>query len=159
MISFFREWALGVCFASLAGSIVYAISPNTTVKKSIRTVVAIVVMCSIVLPFTKNGLDINFDFKDESVDEFGYSSELESAVEYQISAAYTDDITEKTDYILSSVGMPECEITLMTDINDKGSIFIKKAYITLPGGTLKPDDKTQKELSDLFGEETVIVFN
>ncbi len=159
MISFFREWTLGVCFALLAGAIIYAVSPNGSTKKSIRIVVAVVVMCSIILPFAQSGLDMDLSFQDDTVNDLVASNELESVVEYQITAAYTDDITEKAEHILSSAGMHKCELTLMTDINDTGSIFIKKAYIKLPDVSLKLEDKTKKELSDLFGEETIIVFS
>ncbi len=159
MISFFREWALGVCCASLFGAIIYAISPGGTMKKSVKTVVAIVIICVVIFPFTKGGFEINWDFQDSSVSDSVYSSELESAVEYQLTAAYADEIERKADDILSAFGIADSEITLMTDINEQGSIFIKKAYIETTDNLQPIDAETQKELYELFGEETIIVFN
>ncbi|MBQ7046831.1 MAG: hypothetical protein IJN85_03715 [Oscillospiraceae bacterium] len=159
MVSFFKEWALGVCFAALAGAIIFAVAPNGTMKKSVKMVVAIVVICAVILPFAKSGLDIDWSFQNQNTGGAVYSEDLEDVVEYQLTAAYADEVTQKADYILSTAGLKESEITLMTDINEQGSIFIKKAYIKLPDNLNSVDVETQKELYELFGKDSIIVFN
>lgn len=158
MLSFFRQWALGVCLAALTGAIVYAVSPQGAVKKALRTAVAAAVMCAIVLPFAKAGLDIDFDLSETDTSAV-VSSELESAVEYQLTAAYADAVVSRADSILRESGQPECEITVVTDINEDGSIFIKRADIRLSDKNKAVDSEARAGLAELFGEDAVIVFS
>ena len=66
----------------------------------------------------------------------------------------------KTDFsldsseILSSCGYPDCEIDLLTDIDESGGIFIKKANIILPSGAVINDAAVER-LQKLLGDAVI----
>ena len=65
----------------------------------------------------------------------------------------------RADSILRESGQPECEITVVTDINEDGSIFIKRADIRLSDKNKAVDSEARAGLAELFGEDAVIVFS
>ena len=56
--------------------------------------------------------------------------------------------------ILASYGYPDCEIDLLTDIDEQGGIFIKKANIILPGGAVLKEAAVEK-LQNLLGDAVI----
>lgn len=53
-------------------------------------------------------------------------SGLNDEVNYRITAAYAQQMQDCVLEILSSCGYPDCEIDLLTDIDESGGIFIKR---------------------------------
>lgn len=53
-------------------------------------------------------------------------SELNNEVNYRLTAAYAQQMQDGVQEILASYGYPDCEIDLLTDIDEYGGIFIKR---------------------------------
>jgi hypothetical protein len=81
-------------------------------------------------------------------------SELNNEVNYRLTAAYAQQMQDGVQEILASYGYPDCEIDLLTDIDEQDGIFIKKANIILPGGAVLKEAAVEK-LQDLLGDAVI----
>lgn len=81
-------------------------------------------------------------------------SELNNEVNYRLTAAYAQQMQDGVQEILASYGYPDCEIDLLTDIDEYGGIFIKKANIILPGGAVLKEAAVEK-LQNLLGDAVI----
>lgn len=81
-------------------------------------------------------------------------SELNNEVNYRLTAAYAQQMQDGVQEILASYGYPDCEIDLLTDIDEQGGIFIKKANIILPGRAVLKEAAVEK-LQNLLGDAVI----
>lgn len=81
-------------------------------------------------------------------------SELNNEVNYRLTAAYAQQMQDGVQEILASYGYPDCEIDLLTDIDEQGGIFIKKANIILPSGAVLKEAAVEK-LQNLLGDAVI----
>ncbi len=71
-MEFIRTWALGLCISAITGAVVIALSPSGSFEKSIRIVVSVFIICTMILPFSDSGSDIFQDdlfVSDESLSQ------------------------------------------------------------------------------------------
>ena len=62
-----KEWAVGMCAAAIAGAVVKVLTPSGSFEKSVKTVVAVFLLCAMILPFcgsktaSQRYISTNFD--------------------------------------------------------------------------------------------------
>lgn len=72
-----HSWALGLCSAAVIGSVAAVLSPSGTLEKSVKTVIAVFIICAVVLPFFKENfalhsyLSTDFDNSDSVCESIG----------------------------------------------------------------------------------------
>lgn len=145
---------LGICTTAIFSSVIYALVPKGNMQKVMRCVVSLSVVCSMILPLA--GAAVKLDAEDtlpKDADEI--SENLKNEVNYYLTAAYADEINTQVQEILAHSGYPECETDFLTDIDEDGCIYIKKANIVLPEGAVLTDETVEK-LYALFSGETVV---
>ncbi len=147
-----KQWALGVCAAAIFSSVIYALAPKGSMQKALRCVTALAVVCAIVLPLASAMIKLELPKAQQKVD---IPTELSRDMEYQLTAAYSQQLCAQAQEILESCGIFDCEIDALTDIDETGSISIKKVNIILPEDAQVPN-AAQGKLCELFGEDTVI---
>jgi hypothetical protein len=152
-----KKWALGVCAAAIFSSVVYALVPKGNMQKIMRCVAAAAVICALVFPLANALLKTDFSL-DSSDTEALIPSGLNDEVNYRITAAYAQQMQDCVLEILSSCGYPDCEIDLLTDIDESGGIFIKKANIILPSGAVINDAAVER-LQKLLGDAVIDIRN
>ena len=130
-----KKWALGVCTAAIFSSVIYALVPKGNMQKIMRCVTALAVICALVFPLASAIMKTNFSASSPDTEAL-IPSELNNEVNYRLTAAYAQQMQDGVQEILASYGYPDCEIDLLTDIDEYGGIFIKKANIILPGGAV-----------------------
>ena len=155
MTDFFKQWLLGVCITVIFCAVIFALVPNTNMKKSVRLVCTAAIAAAIFLPFAKASLDLNFK---NSMDNELYLEELSSDSIYNLTAILSDEVTEKLDSVLNENGYPDCEINILTSQTESGLITVKRADIKVPDSK-RVDDLTQDKLYELLGENAIIVFS
>lgn len=149
-----KKWALGVCTAAIFSSVIYALVPKGNMQKIMRCVTALAVICALVFPLA-SAMIMKTNFYASSPDtEALIPSELNNEVNYRLTAAYAQQMQDGVQEILASYGYPDCEIDLLTDIDEYGGIFIKKANIILPGGAVLKEAAVEK-LQNLLGDAVI----
>lgn len=148
-----KKWALGVCAAAIFSSVIYALVPKGNMQKIMRCVTALAVICALVFPFASALMKTNFSASSPDTEALT-PSELNNEVNYRLTAAYAQQIQDGVQEILASYGYLDCEIDLLTDIDEQGGIFIKKANIILPGGAVLKEAAVEK-LQNLLGDAVI----
>ena len=148
-----KKWALGVCTAAIFSSVIYALVPKGNMQKIMRCVTALAVICALVFPLASAIMKTNFSASSPDTEAL-IPSELNNEVNYRLTAAYAQQMQDGVQEILASYGYPDCEIDLLTDIDEQGGIFIKKANIILPGGTVLKEAAVEK-LQNLLGDAVI----
>lgn len=149
-----KQWALGVCVTAIFSSVIYALAPKGNMQKVIRCVVSLSVVCSIVLPFAGAAKKLNVG-NALPKDTAEISDDLKDEVNYYLTAAYADEMNTRVQELLALSGYPECEADFLTDIDEDGCIYIKKANIILPEGAVLSESAVEN-LYALFSENTVV---
>ena len=139
-----KKWALGVCTAAIFSSVIYALVPKGNMQKIMRCVTALTVICALVFPLASVIMKTNFSASSPDTEAL-IPSELNNEVNYRLTAAYAQQMQD---------GDPDCEIDLLTDIDEQGGIFIKKANIILPGGAVLKEAAVEK-LQNLLGDAVI----
>ncbi|MFU2400610.1 MAG: stage III sporulation protein AF [Clostridiales bacterium] len=148
-----KKWALGVCTAAIFSSVIYAIVPKGNMQKIMRCVTALAVICALVFPLASAIMKTNFSASSPDTEAL-ISSELNNEVNYRLTAAYAQQMQDGVQEILASYGYLDCEIDLLTDIDEYGGIFIKKANIILPDGAVLKEAAVEK-LQNLLGDAVI----
>lgn len=127
-----KKWALGVCAAAIFSSVIYALVPKGNMQKIMRCVTALAVICALVFPLASAIMKTNFSVSSPDTEAL-IPSELNNEVNYRLTAAYAQQMQDGVQEILASYGYLDCEIDLLTDIDEQGSIFIKKGEYHIAG--------------------------
>lgn len=149
-----KQWALGVCATAIFSSVIYAVAPKGNMQKVMRCVVSLSVVCSMVLPLVGAAVKLDLD-TDLPKGTAEISDSLKDEVNYRLTAAYADEINAQVQELLTLSGYPECETDFLTDIDEDGCIYIKKANIILPEDAVLSENTVEK-LYALFSENTVV---
>ena len=112
-----KKWALGVCTAAIFSSVVYALVPKGNMQKIMRCVTALAVICALVFPLARAIMKTNFSASSPDTEAL-IPSELNNEVNYRLTAAYAQQMQDGMQEILASYGYPDCEIDLLTDIDE-----------------------------------------
>ena len=145
--------ALGVAVAAIFSSVIYALVPKGNMQKIMRCVTALTVICALVFPLASALMKTNFSASSPDTEAL-IPSELNNEVNYRLTAAYAQQMQDGVQEILASYGYPDCEIDLLTDIDEYGGIFIKKANIILPSGAVLKEAAVEK-LQNLLGDAVI----
>lgn len=148
-----KKWAFGVCVAAIFSSVVYALVPKGNMQKIMRCVTALAVICALVFPLANALMKTNFSLSSSNTESM-IPSGLSDEVNYRLTAAYAQQMQDSVQEILASYGYSDCEIDLLTDIDEAGGIFIKKANIILPGGAVLKEAAVEK-LQNLLGDAVI----
>lgn len=117
-----KKWALGVCTAAIFSSVIYALVPKGNMQKIMRCVTALAVICALIFPLASAIMKTNFSASSPDTEAL-IPSELNNEVNYRLTAAYAQQMQDGVQEILASYGYPDCEIDLLTDIDEYGGIF------------------------------------
>lgn len=89
-----RSWALGLSCAAIIGVVVSALAPSGRLEKSMKTVIAIFVLCMMILPLCKgftvfSDIDHSLEYNSHEVED-----SISTAVVNQIETVTRQKITE-----------------------------------------------------------------
>ena len=144
-----KKWALGVCAAAIFSSVIYALVPKGNMQKIMRCVTALAVICALVFPLASALMKTNFSASSPDTEAL-----IPSELNNEVTAAYAQQMHDSVQEILASYGYPDCETDLLTDIDEQGGIFIKKANIILPDGAVLKEAAVEK-LQNLLGDAVI----
>ena len=123
-------------------------------QKIMRCVTALAVICALVFPLANALMKTNFSASLPDTEAL-IPSELNNEVNYRLAAAYAQaDAGRRAGNTTRVLRLPDCEIDLLTDIDEQGGIFIKKANIILPSGAVLKEAAVEK-LQNLLGDAVI----
>lgn len=125
-----KQWAITVTLCALVGTIVYIITPEGNIKKSVKVVVSIFFIAALLSPFIKGDkIDINLNLNKKYSSESVTDSKLQDNINKQMLEAAKESTIAEIKSILYSYKIYDGQIEADMDINDKNSIFIKSITI------------------------------
>ena len=120
-----RSWVTGVTAAAIIGAIVLALTPGGAVEKSVKTVVSVFLISSMILPLVK-AENVNLDFKIDEGQTVTQNEEIvNSLVEH-----FKEKLELSINETLNNSGIQVSQISI--DINTNGDeISVEKIKIVL----------------------------
>ena len=145
-----KEWAVCLCIATLVGAIVHMLSPSGSMEKILRIVISIFFICAVVSPFLE-GKGIKIKLEDSlSGKEDSSLSDIKGNINKQITSQSKKQIENLIRQQMKKQGINEGQIFINMDIDDKGSILIKKIEVVIPDNAASKKsaltDSIKKEL-------------
>lgn len=146
-----KQWAMGITVSAVIGAVILVVTPKGSTEKTVRTAVAIFLLCAILTPFMTG---INFDeiFSGIKKSEPITTDKIESQIAHQTE----DAVKEKISEILNENGIKSAEINIDISMNkdkelsvDKVKIFAEKIYSD-------SFEKAQKEIKNKTGIDVKI---
>ncbi len=137
-----RSWVMGITAAAIIGAVVLALNPSGAAEKSVKTIVAVFLISSMILPFVKSE-NLNFDFDSASVDTARQNEKIVNSVSEQFKEKLENSITD----ILSQNGIEVARINI--DMNVKtDEVSVEKISITLKKESADKADEAKNILKE-----------
>lgn len=144
----FSSWAAGICAAAVISAAVTALIPSGNLEKSVKTVVSVFLICSLVMPFVKGNVAINGDIS-KNIEEY---EETENALLDEAQRQTEEFMKNSVVEILSENGIICEDVIIQSDMKD-GELSIVSVTVVSPSA----DAQTVKNIvkSQLGAEVTV----
>lgn len=141
-----KQWALGITVSAVIGGIVLVLTPRGSTEKSVRTAVALVLLCAMLTPFM-SGVDFTEIFsgieKSDKID----TAHIESQITQQTEAAVKEKITE----ILKENGILSARVNIDISMSDNRELMIEKAEISADRKYSDSFSSAQEEIKNQLG--------
>ena len=122
-----KEWAVGMCAAAIAGAVVKVLTPSGSLEKSVKTVVAVFLLCAMILPFcgskTASQRYISTNFDETELTEQALNNEISRQT-----AQYLKNSIEK---ILDKNGISYGDVVIDMELKDE-TVSIGKITVINP---------------------------
>ena len=144
----FSSWASGICAAAVISAAVTALIPSGNLEKSVKTVISVFLICSLVMPFVKGNIAINGDISKNIEEYEGAENALLDEAQRQTEGFMKNSVVE----ILSENGITCEDVIIQSDMKD-GELSIVSVTVVSPSA----DAQTVKDIvkSQLGAEVTV----
>lgn len=126
MIEQIREWAFAVCAAAAIGELINIIMPEGGLSKTLKSVISVFFLCTVISAFTKIDFDIaDFKINENKIYESKEFEEIDSVSEEYLEEELYKSVTE----ILEAEEISAKDILIKINISENGSIDINKFAI------------------------------
>lgn len=126
MIEQIREWAFAVCAAAAIGGLINIIMPEGGLSKTLKSVISVFFLCTVISAFTKIDFDIaDFKINENKIYESKEFEEINSVSEEYLEGELYKSVTE----ILEAEEIYAKDILIKINISENGSIDINKFAI------------------------------
>ena len=141
-----KQWALGITVSAVIGGIVLVLTPRGSTEKSVRTAVALVLLCAMLTPFM-SGVNFTEIFsgieKSDKID----TAHIESQITHQTETAVKEKITE----ILKENGILSAQVNIDISMSDNRELMIEKAEISADRKYSDSFSSAQEEIKNQLG--------
>lgn len=144
-----RNWALIICFASIACSMLEIMAPNGNMEKIMRFVFGIFMLCAVVNPLIVTLQNINLDIKTDNKD---YTIEdFTDHFDTKVNEVAIDNIKEIIISELNLIDIKPRKVDVFMDMKDKDCISIKEITVTLDKKNSNKQEEVKKVLEKKLG--------
>lgn len=155
MMGAIRSWALIICFASIACTMLEIITPNGKMEKMMKLVLGVFMICAIITPLvtTFRNIDINFKTNNYEDDLEEYKNKFDT----KMNEIAIDKIKDLTLNELNLINIKPRKIDVFMDMKDKDCISIKEITVTLDKKNLNKQEEVKKVIEEKLGIKTNII--
>lgn len=122
-----REWGAAICCTVIGCSVLQILIPKNGTGKIFHLLLVTFLLCSILLPLLKLTTDIplDVDFLDEEI----VSNALTEKVNEQLQEQVKEAVLKIAEECLATRNVTAETVSVITDLADNGSIYIKQIVI------------------------------
>ncbi len=119
-----KLWVMSICISAIVGAVVLTLCPNGAMEKSVKTVVSIFLISSMLLPLINNEkTNLNFDISES--EEIG-NGEIDDTV----ASAFEENLKNEIQNTLEKNNIKVTKIEVSANI-DNNEITVNKIEITV----------------------------
>ena len=150
-----KSWALIICFASVACTMLEIITPDGKMEKMMKLVFGVCMLCAIITPLitTLKNIDISLKANDYEYNIKEYKNEFDT----KINEVAIDKIKDLVLNELSLINIKPRKIDVFMDMKDKDCISIKEITVTLDKQNLNKQEEVKKVIEEKLGIKTNII--
>lgn len=150
-----KNWALIICFASIACTMLELITPDGKMEKMMRLVFGAFMVCAIIVPLFTTFKDININLK---TDNYEYNVEKsKKEFDTNINEIAIDKIKDLTLNELSLINVKPRKIDVFMDMRDKERISIKEITVTIDKKNSNKQEEVKKVIKEKLGIKTNVI--
>ena len=149
-----RSWALIICFASIACTMLEIITPDGNMAKMMKLVLGAFMLCAITIPMITmfKNIDIDLKAKNYEYDVKQYKNEFDT----KINEVAIDKIKDLALNELNLINIKPRKIDVFMDMRDKYCISIKEITVALDKKNLDKQEEVKKVIEQKLGIKTSI---
>lgn len=145
-----REWAVSFCAAALICGAVSTVSAGGRMEKSIKLVLALVMLCILVGPL-RDIKACGVDASQLAASPLGTSEKLETVIDSQLKSATSQAVESLVERELRLLGCEVYDISAQTDISQDGCISIGQVTAVINESDEAQCRAAEKKLLDDLG--------
>lgn len=146
-----KQWIITIILCSVIVAVVNILTPDSSVKKTMKIIVASFLICAFLSPFIQ-GEEIDFE---EDLPEF---SMYYSSLSLDITETMIEETEKSTINIISDIITQEeavySDIQVNAEVNDENVIFIDSVTITLDDEYKSKEKDISEKIKSMFNVET-----
>lgn len=146
-----KQWIITIILCSVIVAVVNILTPDSSVKKTMKIIVASFLICAFLSPFIQ-GEEIDFE---EDLPEF---SMYYSSLSLDITETMIEETEKNTINIISDIITQEeavySDIQVNAEVNDENVIFIDSVTITLDDEYKSKEKDISENIKSMFNVET-----
>ena len=125
-----KSWTIGICMASLAGTVAHFLSPSGSTQRIFKVVISVFFITVMVYPI----VGLSSDSIDEFVDSYTYSDSYIDNTEQIAEIVLNQSVSQikiSVGELLDKIEIKDYEISVNTDIDENDSIVISSIEIEI----------------------------
>ncbi len=146
-----KQWIVTIILCSVIVAVVNILTPDSSVKKTMKIIVASFLICAFLSPFIQ-GEEIDLE---EDLPEF---SMYYSSLSLDITETMIEETEKNTINIISDIITQEeavySDIQVNAEVNDENVIFIESVMITLDDEYKSKEKDISENIESMFNVET-----
>lgn len=146
-MEFIKSWTLGLVVASIVGTVILILTPNSTIEKQVKTAVSLFLLVSFIQPFF-GGINLSGAFDAEDIEtDYKESIDLNKTVSEQMELNLKDRIEE----IIDSIGIKANEINIDIIINENSEMQIQNVTVIVDESYLGYENQIEEQVEERLG--------
>ncbi|MBP9989512.1 MAG: hypothetical protein KBT46_08440 [Ruminococcus sp.] len=141
-----KQWTIGIAVSAVVGTVILFLTPKGATEKTVRTCVALVLLCAVMTPFM-SGIDFDSIFIKTKNPEKIDTAEIESHLAQQTKIA----LKEKIEEILDNNGIISAKINIDISMNENREMRVEKFEIFADEKYKNNFKKAEDEIKSLTG--------
>ena len=145
-----KQWIICIMISSIIAAVVNIFTPDSSVQRTMKIVVASFLMCAFLSPFIDGKkIDFSEDFPGFSIYYSSLSEEISSAISNETEKA----VENKVALLLKEGGIEYDSIEVSFKTNEEGLLYIDKIKITADEKYSEHENEIKKEIKTVLSAE------
>ncbi len=145
-----KQWIICIMISSIIAAVVNIFTPDSSVQKTMKIVVASFLMCAFLSPFIDGRrIDFSEDFPGFSI----YYSSLSEEISLSVTDETEKAVKNKVESLLKERGIEYDDIEVSLERNEENQLYIDKIIITADEEYSEHENEIKEEIKNVFSAE------